>query len=76
MATPFRLPSQRRLEFFNEATTLLWCHCMFIFTDFVPDPFWRYETGFLLVGLVGLNLGVNLAYLFWTQPRTVYNWLR
>ena len=32
--------------------------------------------GFLLVILVGVNLTVNLSSLFWTQPRTIYNYLR
>ena len=49
---------------------------MLIFTDFVPDPNVRYDMGFLLVILVGVNLVVNLGFLFWTQPRTVYNWLK
>jgi hypothetical protein len=61
---PFRLPNHRRLEYFNETVTLIWCYHMFIFTDFVPDREHRYQAGFILVAVVGFCLVVNLLNLY------------
>ena len=72
MAEPFRIPNYRRLEYFNEATLLVWCYCMFIFTDFVADPVIRFQVGYILDILVGLNLLVNLLVLYWTNARKLY----
>ena len=72
MAEPFRIPAQRRLEYFNEASLLVWCYCLFIFTDFVPEPVIRYEAGHVLDTVVGLNLFVNLFILYWTNTRKLY----
>ena len=73
LAAPFRYPSQRRLELFNEAMTLMWCHSMFMFTDFVPDPSIRYLMGYWLVTIVAVCMLVNLLWLYGDFPRQVFN---
>jgi hypothetical protein len=72
MAEPFRYVSYRRLEFFNEACTLSWCHLLVVFTDFVPDPQRRYDMGFVFICLIGLNVFVNLAYIYWGAPKRMF----
>lgn len=76
MANPFRKPSDRRLEFFNEASTLLWCHCLFTFTYFVPEPARRYEMGYVLIVLVILNFLINILYVYWHGPPKFTWWLK
>ena len=70
---PFHSPAQRKLETFNELILLLWCYHMFIFTDFVPEPELRYQTGYFLISIVGFCLFVNLAYLHLPVFSSMYN---
>lgn len=71
-ARPFRYPSQRRLEYFNEVIMLLWCYHMFIFTDFVPSMHIRFQMGYVLIVIVSTCLIVNLMYLYSSLPRRFY----
>ena len=68
MAEPFRYPGHRRLEFFNNTTLLLWCHCMFIFSLFVPDAMRRFEAGYWFLTLLGINALVNIVYQYVDMP--------
>lgn len=71
---PFRYRSQRRLDYFNNVITLLWCYNMYVMTDFVPDPDARFLMGYFLNAVVTLCIIVNLAYLNADVPRSLYNW--
>lgn len=60
----FRLPRDRRLEYFNE-TTILWCiYHFFCFTDFVEVPE-RTQVGYSLMGFVMLNFIGNLIVMLY-----------
>jgi hypothetical protein len=76
VAMPFHKPSQRRIELFNEASSLMCCHFLFLFTDFVPDPTRRYEVGSVLIALFGFTMFVNLAFVYYDKPKRLYNKLR
>jgi hypothetical protein len=76
MANPFRHPNYRRLEYFNEASTLVWCHCLFTFTNFVPDAARRYEMGYVFILLVIFNFLVNLLFVYWNGPPKLIWWLK
>lgn len=53
------LPSDRRLEFFNEATILLCVYHCFLFTDYVPLPEDRFFMGYSMIASTVLNFSVN-----------------
>lgn len=75
----FWLPSDRRLEFFNEATIMLCVYHCFLLTDFVDDPETRYQIGFSFIAFVCFNLAVNLLWLAYntlTVMITTYKKLR
>jgi hypothetical protein len=76
MTYVFRYPGQRRLELFNETCTILWCHILVTFTDFVPDPERRYDMGFVLIFLVSFNMFVNLVILNLSAPMKLYDILK
>jgi hypothetical protein len=59
------LSSDRRLEYFTEATIMLCMHHCFLLSDFVDDPVMRYNIGYSLIESVCINLLVNLLWLLY-----------
>jgi hypothetical protein len=57
---PFTTTLLNAMEIFNEACLLLASYHVFLFTDFSPDPVFRYNFGWSLVVLTLVNLLVNL----------------
>ena len=59
---PFSLPKNNWTETTNEYLTLISTYCLFLFTDFVPDPSVRYKTGWALIvitlSIVALNITI------------------
>jgi hypothetical protein len=72
-AEPFHYPSQRRMDYFNQAITLACYYHLYIFTDFVPHPDIRYRAGNVLNAVTSLCIAVNVAYLNSELPRKLYN---
>ena len=60
---PFRLPFDRRIEYFNEITIVLCCYHLFLFTDFVDDAEIRYYIGYSIMSFACLNIFVNLGFI-------------
>ena len=60
----YRLPRDRRLEYFNE-TTILWCiYHFYCFTDFVEVEV-RTQVGYSLMSFVLLNFVGNLVVMLY-----------
>ena len=59
----YRLPRDRRIEYFNEITIMMCVYHLFVFTDFVDDPVIRYYVGFSLIGVTCLNIVGNVGVL-------------
>ena len=49
------------VEVFNEVITLLLSIFLVVFTDFVDDPYLKYEAGFAFIALFILDVAVNFA---------------
>lgn len=58
---PHKDIKQGRIEVFNELTVSISCYWLFIFTDLCPDSTRRYHAGWALVGLIVINLLVNVS---------------
>lgn len=58
---PLETSSANRLEVFNSCMILLMSYCLMSFTAMVEDPRARYEMGFIMVGLTGLNILINIV---------------
>jgi len=61
----YRLPRDRRIEYFNEITIMMCVYHLFLFTDYVDDPVNRYYVGFSLIGVSCLNIIGNLSVMIW-----------
>lgn len=59
----FRLPRDRRMEYFNEANIMCCVYHFFCFTDFVDAPARPY-VGYSLIGNVVFGLVVNIVVMF------------
>lgn len=60
-AKPFSVPSMNRQETFNEFTVMISGYALLHYTDYVPDPADRYIFGWCNIGIIALNLVVNLT---------------
>lgn len=61
----YRVPRDRRIEYFNEITIMMCVYHFFVFTDFVDDPVTRYYVGFSLIGVSCLNIIGNVSVMLW-----------
>jgi len=60
-ADPFKMLSDRRIEYFNEAMLMITGYHLFCFTDFVPDAETRELVGLSLMVCTIFSVAVNLA---------------
>ena len=56
---PYDLKIQNRQETLNELTVLFGSYYLFLFTNWIADEERRYELGWNLIGLIGLNICFN-----------------
>jgi hypothetical protein len=64
---PLNSPFLNRMEIFNEVTLLCCSYFLFAFTDFVAEAGTRYMLGWGFIGLIGMNVMVNLGALFYSM---------
>ena len=57
---PFHNPLLNFLEIVNEITLILCLECAAVFTDFVEDPYAKYYTGYAIIGIVGIDILINI----------------
>ena len=65
---PYAAKFDNQLEIWNEVCLIFLAYHIFCFTDWVPDPTWRYRIGFscvmwTLIGLIS-NMVVIMAETF------------
>ena len=58
---PFELKLMNDLEIFNEGTFCILVLYNYAFTEFVPDVNFRYLLGWVFLGIIGINILVNLV---------------
>jgi len=61
MVRPFEEDYLNDLEFFNECCTLGMAYFLILFTDWMPDVNIRWNSGFIMIALIGFNMLVNWA---------------
>ena len=57
--SPFTTRLQNRQQLFNEVTTSFATIMMMCFTDVVPDESTKYKYGWVFIGIICANSGVN-----------------
>ena len=62
-------PKLNFLEIMNETTFLILCYFSFCFTDFVGSIDLRYLLGWIFLGFVGVNMGINFIMIIYTSVR-------
>ena len=60
---PFKIPLHDTQEIFNEILGLLSTYILYTFTDWVPQEDTRYLLGWVMIGLIVLNLANNMIIL-------------
>ena len=60
---PYSRRFQNKLETFNEAMALVCTYFLFIFSDWVPDPYARHLTGWFLIIITLTIFGTNMFIL-------------
>ena len=60
---PYNDPKLTIQEVFNEITVLLSFYVLFTFTEWVWKQEVRYNLGWVQIGIIGLNLIVNITFM-------------
>jgi energy-converting hydrogenase Eha subunit B len=63
LVRPFNTSLLNSMEIFNEGCLLLASLHVYLFTEFSPDPGFRYRVGWSLVVLTLVNLLVNVLFM-------------
>jgi hypothetical protein len=58
---PFISSLLNNMEIFNEGCLLLASYHVYLFTDYSPDPVFRYKVGWCLIVLTLVNMLLNLV---------------
>jgi hypothetical protein len=67
LISPLAEKFDNKIELYDSLTILLLSYCLFLFTDFVPDAFIRYQVGFFMIFLTAQNILINV-YLMSKDP--------
>ena len=43
------------------------------FSDFLFDPYWKYELGWKVVALFAFNFGLNVLFIIYSSFRNIIN---
>ncbi len=63
LCKPFMQHSMNRLEIFNEVSILISSYHLLAFTPFVDSPSLQYLLGWSLIGVITLNIVVNMLFI-------------
>ena len=58
---PFAEPSMNKQEIINETSVLVASYLLYLYTEYVSDAEMRYNLGWVHVGILGINLLINLS---------------
>lgn len=61
LTKPYRLPSQHKMEIFNETVLMIVFYTIICFSDFILSMETRQQVGYVTCGLVTLHFLVNLV---------------
>lgn len=70
MARPFKEPVTNLQECFNDFLVLEISYCLIIFSDFVPNKKAQYTMGWVVCGMIGFNIFVNLSFIVFVSIST------
>lgn len=74
--SPYSLPLDNRFELFNEATILLVLTASMRYADSPFTPEFSSNMGFALIGLIVLNIAVNMLYFLVEQITFLWDKIR
>jgi hypothetical protein len=60
LVKPFEEPKMNRLEIFNEVCILAAAYHLFLFTDYIESPEFRYMIGWSIISITTFNIVVNM----------------
>jgi len=68
---PYEDPFQNKLEVFNELFVLLSTYLILLFSPFLDNMNIKYNIGWVLVGIVCLNMVINMLIMLYRTFRMV-----
>ena len=60
---PFTDPLMNRLDIFNECTIMFMAYATVPYSDYLLHPHFKYKLGWIVIGGLCLNLGVNVGFI-------------
>ena len=69
---PYRHPSKRKIEIFNEIILMVVMYTIICFSDLVPNIEARFTIGYVCMATISTHLGVNFIII----GKTTYNKIR
>jgi len=63
------------LEAFNECTILVCGYHLFLFTDYIEDPYLKFNIGWSIIGILMVNLLVNLSVAIYDMLQQIGDYL-
>jgi hypothetical protein len=76
LISPYSIPIDNYFEIFNEATILIVLTASMRYADLPFPPEVSSNMGFGLIGLIMLNIAVNLLYFLWENGKIIWDRIR
>jgi hypothetical protein len=74
--SPFSIPIDNYFEIFNEATILIVLTASMRYADLPFSPEVSSNMGFALIGVILLNIAINLLYFLWENGKMIWQRIR
>jgi len=72
-ACPFNDMSMNYLDIFNESTIMFVAYSTIPYSDYLLDPYFKYDIGWVVIGVFFANFATNIGYII---GKTVFNLYR
>ena len=60
---PFTDMKMNYLDIFNECTIMLMAYATIPYSDYLADPHFKYQIGWVVIGGLCMNLGLNVGFI-------------
>jgi len=75
-AWPFNDMSMNYLDIMNEATIMFVAYSTIPYSDYLLDPYFKYDIGWVVIGVFFANFGVNICFILGKNALNLYRKLK
>ena len=69
---PFTDMKMNYLDIFNECTIMLMAYATIPYSDYLADPHFKYQIGWVVIGGLCMNLGLNVGFIVLMSAITIF----